>query len=102
MSKEGLTKISAAICCVGLTFIAIYYNNHPASIFAFWGAFIWGRSKWVEIFRFRTDVVIIPGTRKPDGTLNSYSWPRRLINEKRHSICINSFHIINQIAKEEN
>ncbi len=33
---------------------------------------------------------------------NYYSWPRRLINEKRHSICINSSHIINQIAKEEN
>ncbi len=33
---------------------------------------------------------------------NYYSWPRRLINEKRQSICINSSHIINQIAKEEN
>ena len=40
MNHDLASKIGAAICCVGLTFIAIYYNNHPASIFAFWGAFI--------------------------------------------------------------
>ena len=41
----------------------------------------WEKSEWQELFTFCNDVVVIPGTRKPDETLNSYSWPRGLTNE---------------------
>lgn len=36
----------------------------------------WDTAKWVEVFRFRADIVVMNGTMRPDGSLNSFTIPR--------------------------
>jgi len=33
------------------------------------------QGEWIEVFRFRTDIVVIPGNIRPDGTLHSFTVP---------------------------